>query len=103
MNAWELDVFPRPRITTLDSGLLEAEYRIIYIPEAVLYHRAWRNEQNHLLLRWSYGRGHGAYLAKHLSLSTVSHSSCENMSFEVIIKRDPDMKSGRPESTSLGL
>jgi GT2 family glycosyltransferase len=48
--------------------LLEARYRIIYVPEALLYHRAWRSERNYLRLRWNYGRGQGAFLAKHLSL-----------------------------------
>lgn len=48
--------------------LLEAGYRIVYAPEAVLYHRAWRDEGDYSPLRWSYGYGQGAYFAKHLSL-----------------------------------
>ena len=53
----------------LGFRLLESGYRIIYVPEAVLYHRAWRNERDYLPLRWSYGYGQGAYYAKHLSLT----------------------------------
>jgi hypothetical protein len=34
----------------------------------VLYHRAWRNPEAYLPLRWNYGRGQGAYYAKYLSL-----------------------------------
>ena len=52
----------------LGFRLLEAGYRIIYVPEAMLYHHAWRSERDYLPLRWSYGRGQGAYYAKHLSL-----------------------------------
>lgn len=52
----------------LGFRLLEAGYRIIYVPEAVLYHRAWRTEQDYVPLRWSYGRGQGAFYAKYLNL-----------------------------------
>jgi GT2 family glycosyltransferase len=52
----------------LGFRLLEAGYRIVYVPEAVVYHRAWRSKRDYLPLRWSYGRGQGAYYAKHLSL-----------------------------------
>ena len=52
----------------LEYRLLEAGYRIAYIPEAMLYHRAWRNDHDFLPLRWSYGVGLGGFYAKHLSL-----------------------------------
>jgi GT2 family glycosyltransferase len=45
--------------------LLEAGYRIVYEPEAVLYHRAWRAASEYWRGRWSYGRGEGAFYAKH--------------------------------------
>jgi GT2 family glycosyltransferase len=48
---------------------LEAGYRIIYLPEAVIHHRAWRSHTDYLPLRWNYGRGQGAYYAKHMGLS----------------------------------
>jgi len=60
--------FPGAEDNDLGLRLLEAGYRIIYVPEAVLYHRAWRTKQDYVSLRWSYGRGQGAFYAKHLSL-----------------------------------
>jgi GT2 family glycosyltransferase len=49
--------------------LLEAGYRIVYVPEAVVRHRAWRSEREFVRLRWTYGRGQGAFYAKHLQLT----------------------------------
>jgi GT2 family glycosyltransferase len=60
--------FPGAEDNDLGLRLLEAGYRISYVPEAVLYHRAWRTEQDYIALRWTYGRGQGAFYAKHLSL-----------------------------------
>ena len=60
--------FPAAEDNDLGFRLLEAKYRIIYVPEAILYHRAWRTDQDYIPLRWSYGRGQGAYYAKYLSL-----------------------------------
>ncbi|HZS90922.1 MAG TPA: glycosyltransferase [Chloroflexota bacterium] len=60
--------FPAAEDNDLGFRLLEAGYRIVYVPEAVLYHRAWRTERDALPLRWSYGRGQGAFYAKHLNL-----------------------------------
>jgi GT2 family glycosyltransferase len=60
--------FSNAEANDLGFRLLEAGYRIAYVPQAVLYHRAWRNERDFLALRWSYGRGQGAFYAKHLSL-----------------------------------
>ena len=60
--------FPGGEDNDLGFRLLEAGYRIIYVPEAVLYHRAWRTEQDYVPLRWSYGRAQGAFYAKHLTL-----------------------------------
>jgi glycosyltransferase involved in cell wall biosynthesis len=48
--------------------MLEAEYRIHYVPEAAVYHRAWRTMDDYLPLNWSYGFGQGAYYAKHSDL-----------------------------------
>jgi GT2 family glycosyltransferase len=56
--------FPGAEDNDLSFRLLEAGYQIIYVPEAVVYHRAWRNE--YLSLRWSYGRGQGGFYAKHM-------------------------------------
>lgn len=45
--------------------LLEAGYAIVYVPESVLYHRAWRTSGEYLPVRWSYGRGKGGFYAKY--------------------------------------
>jgi GT2 family glycosyltransferase len=61
---------PFPSADDNDFGfrLLEAGYRIVYVPEAVVYHRAWRSEGDYLRMRWIYGRGKGGYYGKYLSL-----------------------------------
>ena len=60
--------FPAAEDNDFGFRLLEAGYRIIYVPEAIVYHRSWRTERNYLRLRWNYGRGQGAFFAKYLSL-----------------------------------
>ena len=60
--------FPGGEDNNFGFRLLEAGYRVVSVPEAVVYHRAWMSEGEFLALRWSYGRGRGAYYAKHLSL-----------------------------------
>ncbi len=45
--------------------LLRAGYRIHYVPSAVLYHRARRAGRDLRKVQWDYGRGQGAFLAKH--------------------------------------
>jgi GT2 family glycosyltransferase len=58
--------FPSAEDSDLGFRLLEAGYRIVYVPGAVLYHRAWRTDQDFLALRRSYGIGRGAFYAKHM-------------------------------------
>jgi GT2 family glycosyltransferase len=58
--------FPSAEDSDLGFRLLEAGYRILYVPQAVLYHRAWRTDHDYLALRRSYGIGRGAFYAKHL-------------------------------------
>ena len=60
--------FPASEDNDFGFRLLEAGYHIVYMPEAILYHRAWRSKHDYLPLRWNYGRGQGAYYAKYLSL-----------------------------------
>lgn len=60
--------FPAAYDNDFGFRLLEAGYRILYVPEAVVYHRAWRSERDYIRLRWCYGRGQGGFYAKHLSL-----------------------------------
>jgi GT2 family glycosyltransferase len=58
--------FPGGEDHDLEFRLRDAGYRIHYVPEAVVYHRAWREAGDYLPVRWRYGRGQGAYYAKHL-------------------------------------
>lgn len=46
---------------------LKRGYRIVYCPDAVVYHRAWRDRENFLPLRWNYGLGRGAMYAKNFT------------------------------------
>jgi len=57
--------FPAAEDNDLGFRLLENGCRIIYAPDAVLYHRAWRPPSAYLPLRYSYGKGKGGYYAKH--------------------------------------
>jgi len=50
----------------LGFRLLEAGYRIRYVPGAIVTHRGWRGRPAYLPLRWAYGRGQGAYYMKHI-------------------------------------
>jgi GT2 family glycosyltransferase len=49
--------------------LLEAGFSIVYVPEAIVYHRAWRARWRYPVVRWRYGRGKGGFYGKHLGLS----------------------------------
>jgi GT2 family glycosyltransferase len=60
--------YPSSEDNDLCFRLLEAGYCILYEPEAVVFHRAWRGRRAYLPLRWDYGRGQGAYYAKHFRL-----------------------------------
>lgn len=60
--------FPSSEDNDLGLRLLEAGFRILHDPDVVVIHRAWRSPQALLPLRWAYGRGQGAYYAKHASL-----------------------------------
>ena len=59
--------FPSSEDNDLGFRLLEAGYSIVYDPAIVVVHRAWRGPRALLALRWSYGRGQGAYFAKYAS------------------------------------
>jgi glycosyltransferase involved in cell wall biosynthesis len=48
--------------------LLLAGATIRHEPRSVVLHRAWRPEAELRRLRWAYGRGKGAFYAKHLQL-----------------------------------
>jgi len=59
--------FPGGEDNDFGFRVLESGCDIVYVPDAVVIHRAWRRASQHYLrLRWAYGRGQGAFLAKHL-------------------------------------
>jgi GT2 family glycosyltransferase len=58
--------FPAGEDNDMGYRLLAAGCRIRYVPEGVIYHRAWRGPEEYLPLRWRYGIGQGAYYGKHL-------------------------------------
>ncbi len=60
--------FPGAEDNDLGFRLLEAGCRIIYVPDSVIYHRPWRTTGHYVPLFWNYGRGQGAFYAKHLRL-----------------------------------
>lgn len=59
--------FPAADDNDFGFRLLEAGYSIHYVPEALVYHRAWRPVGEYLPLRWRYGRGKGGFYAKYAS------------------------------------
>ena len=61
--------FPAAEDNDLGFRLLEAGGRILYVPEALLYHRAWRPASAYLPLRFAYGRGKGGFYAKNVSFA----------------------------------
>jgi GT2 family glycosyltransferase len=56
--------FPAAEDNDFALRVLESGRSIVYDPNVVLHHRAWRND--FLRLRWQYGRGRGAFYAKHM-------------------------------------
>lgn len=77
--------FPAAEDNDLGFRFLEYGYSICYVPEAVVYHRAWRSQHEQLSLEWRYGVGRGAYYAKHMRwqdrymLSRMVHDVKENL------------------------
>jgi GT2 family glycosyltransferase len=51
----------------LGFRLMEAGYCIHYVPEARVYHRAWRPSGDYYRIRWTYGLGKGGFYTKHAS------------------------------------
>jgi O-antigen biosynthesis protein len=56
--------YPAAEDNDLGLRLLAAGYRIAYVADAVLYHRAWRPGWRYPLVRFAYGRGKGGFYAK---------------------------------------
>jgi GT2 family glycosyltransferase len=59
---------PYRAATDNDYGFraLEAGYRVRYLPDALVYHQAWRPRKSYSRLMWAYGVGQGAFLTKHI-------------------------------------
>lgn len=61
--------FPAAEDNDFGYRLLEAGHRVVFAPEAVLWHRGARRGRGLAALQWAYGRGQGAFYAKHLTRS----------------------------------
>jgi GT2 family glycosyltransferase len=64
--------YPAAEDNDLCRRLLEAGCRIVFEPAAVVHHRAWRPWSEHASLRYDYGRGQGAFYAKHRDLRRLT-------------------------------
>ncbi|MDQ3849491.1 MAG: glycosyltransferase [Actinomycetota bacterium] len=60
-------VFANAEDNDFGYRLLEAGYGIAFVPDAVLHHRGVRRGRALGALHWAYGRGQGAFYAKHMS------------------------------------
>ena len=60
--------FPAGEDNEIAHRFLEAGYAIEYSSDALVYHRAWRGEDEYVRLRWGYGLGQGAFFSKHARL-----------------------------------
>jgi GT2 family glycosyltransferase len=60
--------YPAAEDNDLGHRLLEAGHQITYEPRATVHHRAWRSRSEQTRLHRQYGRGQGAFYAKHLAL-----------------------------------
>jgi len=63
--------FPAAEDNDLGFRMLGAGLRIVYVPDAVLVHRAWRGSASYVPLRYAYGHGKGGFYIKHLHLSDL--------------------------------
>jgi GT2 family glycosyltransferase len=63
--------YPAAEDNDLGFRLLEAGFRVDYVPAATLEHRAWRPAGDYLPLRYAYGRGKGAFYVKHARASDL--------------------------------
>jgi glycosyltransferase involved in cell wall biosynthesis len=59
--------YPAAEDNDLGLRLLDGGAHIRYVPEALAYHRAWRSTADYPRVRFAYGRGKGAFYAKHTS------------------------------------
>ena len=57
--------YPAAEDNDLGLRLLDAGYVIVFDPDAVVVHRAWRPVGDYVGVRWRYGLGKGGFYAKH--------------------------------------
>jgi GT2 family glycosyltransferase len=78
--------FPAAEDNDYGFRLLERGYRIVYVPEAVIYHRAWRSQRDYFAMRWLYGRGKGGFYTKYLTLKDpyMLRRMCGDIALRVI-------------------
>lgn len=57
--------YPAAEDNDLGFRLLADGYRIAYVADAVMYHRAWRPGWRYPFVRFAYGRGKGGFYSKH--------------------------------------
>jgi GT2 family glycosyltransferase len=94
--------FPTAEDNDFAHRLLEAGGAIHYAPAAVVVHRAWRTGRDYLPLRWTYGRGQGAFYAKHIDfrdrymLGRFRHDVAQRgVRFARYLFRDPRRAAGQ--------
>lgn len=63
--------FPAAEDNDLGFRLLGAGLRIVFVPDAVLVHRAWRQPQDYMALRFAYGLGKGGFYIKHTHITDL--------------------------------
>lgn len=60
--------FPSAEDNDFGHRLMLFGCEVHHVPAAITLHRAWRTRSELVRLRWAYGRGKGAFYAKHASL-----------------------------------
>jgi GT2 family glycosyltransferase len=60
--------FPAAEDNDFGHRLMLLGCEVHHVPAAVTLHRAWRSRSELVRLRWAYGRGKGAFYAKHAGL-----------------------------------
>lgn len=62
--------YPAAEDNDLGFRLLRSGCRIVYVPEAMAWHRAWRAAGDLVRVQWRYGVGQGAFYAKNSSAAS---------------------------------
>jgi GT2 family glycosyltransferase len=78
--------FPSAEDNDFGYRALELGYRIIFAPEAVVFHRAWRGTEAFFPLRWTYGRAQGGFYGKHFGVRDlyIAHRMAADIGVRVV-------------------